>query len=188
MVWAVLNPAQNAALTELMEGQNSDRIVAILGGAMLDDSLRNALELRLRPAKSTNDKLFGIGGPLGNTGPKIDLAYQLYMFEKPMLDAMHGLTEIRNLFAHRLDMTFFDAGKKFTGAVAKLTLHEGRTHYPNPFRNRLESDHELEPTDSVRGKFFVNLQICLIWLMGDRHEHLPWSNAQLLPAKQLPGA
>jgi uncharacterized protein (DUF2336 family) len=42
MVWALLNQAQNVALNELLEGQQSDRIVAIIGGAMLDDSLRHA--------------------------------------------------------------------------------------------------------------------------------------------------
>ena len=104
MVWALLNQAQNVALNELIEGQKSDRIVAIVGGAMLDDSLRHAIEQRLRFAKDMNEKLFKVGGPLGNTAPKIDLGYQLYMFEKPMRNTMYGMTEIRNLFAHRLDM------------------------------------------------------------------------------------
>jgi hypothetical protein len=120
MVWALLNEPQNAALNELLHG--SDRVVAILGGAMLDDSLRFALEQRFRQGGNTNEKLFKIGGALGNTGPKIDLAYQLYMFDKPMREAMHGITEVRNFFAHKLDMTFDNTGKKFKEAVTKLAL------------------------------------------------------------------
>jgi hypothetical protein len=186
MVWAVLNAGQSAALTE-MGDLKTDRIVAILGGAMLDNSLRNAMEQRFREGGSTNEKLFRIGGALGNTGPKIDLAYQLYMFDKPMRKAMHGITDIRNFFAHRLDMKFSETEEKFTRAVADLTLHVGRTHYPTPFRD-LESAHKLEETDTARGKFLVNLQISLLWLMGDLHEHQPWSNAPLQAVSRPPGA
>jgi hypothetical protein len=183
MVWAVLNSVHGAALSGMMEGQSSDRIVAILGGGMLDNSLRYALEQRFRQTATTNEKLFRIGGPLGNTVPKVDLAYQLYIFEKPMRNAMHGIIEIRNLFAHQLDMTFSDKSEKFTRTVAKLVLHEGRTHYPTSVRE-WESADKLEPTDSVRGRFLVNLQICLLHLMNDEQQHLPWSNAPLISMKQ----
>jgi hypothetical protein len=84
MVWVTLNVEQSVALDELIQTQWSDRTVAILGGALLDDSIRQALELRLRAKDGKtdmNDKLFHIGGPLGNLQPKIDLGYQLYMLE-----------------------------------------------------------------------------------------------------------
>ena len=92
MVWAVLANDQIAALEELRNQQNSDRIVAILGGAMLDDSLRQTLEWRLRHSEGINSNL-DIGRPLGNLGPKIDLAYQLYVFERDTHDAFIGLSE-----------------------------------------------------------------------------------------------
>jgi hypothetical protein len=184
MVWALLNQAQNAALNELLEGQQSDRIVAIIGGAMLDDSLRHAIEQRFRFEKGVNDKLFKVGGPLGNTAPKIDLGYQLYMFEKPARNTMHGLTEIRNLFAHRLDMTFDDKGEKMKQAAAKIVLHEGRTHYPTPYED-VDSVHELEPTATLRDKFIVNLKLCLIELLRDHYRHVAWSNA-LMPEPVRP--
>jgi hypothetical protein len=66
MVWAILNEDQNTALREIVKFQ-SDRIAAILGGAMLDDSLRQTLEHRLRHDKDMNKKLFRVTGPLGNT-------------------------------------------------------------------------------------------------------------------------
>jgi hypothetical protein len=176
MVWALLNQAQNVALNELLEGQKSDRIVALLGGALVDDSLKVAIQQRLRFDKDMNEKLFKVGGPLGNTGPKIDLGYQLYMFEKPLRNTLYGLSEIRNMFAHRLDMTFSDKGEKLKVALAKLVLHEGRKVYPTPFENR-DSVHELEPTNTPRDKFFVNLKISLIELLRDHFRHVPWSNA-----------
>jgi hypothetical protein len=100
MVWSILNDAQNNALKEIVKSQ-SDRVAAILGGAMLDDSLQLSIKARLR-ASNLAERLFDIRGALGNLGPKIDLAYLLYIIGKDELQAMTGLAEIRNLFAHNL--------------------------------------------------------------------------------------
>ena len=144
MVWAILSDEQNTAVNELIRGQQSDRIVGILGGALLDNSLRQALELRLRAKDGNtdmNEKLFGVNGPLGNLQPKIDLGYQLYMLDKPYRNAMYGLAEIRNLFAHNLSMTFADTGTKMAIASAKLTLHEEKEFY----RSSIPGDKEQGP-------------------------------------------
>jgi hypothetical protein len=136
MVWAILNEDQASALAELTSLENSDRIVAILGGALLDDSVRRALESRLRAKDGNtdmNEKLFRVGGPLGNLQPKIiGLGYQLYMLDKPHRNLMYGLAEIRNLFAHNLSMTFSDTSEAMKKASAKLTLHDGKKFYPPP--------------------------------------------------------
>lgn len=178
MVWAVLNPDQNVALTELIEGQKSDRIVAIIGGAMLDDSLRQALELRLRPKDGEtdmNDLLFKPAGPLGNMVPKIQLAYQLWMLDKPARNTMSGIAQIRNMFAHNLSMTFDSTDPKIVEGFKKLVMHKGRTHYPSPIWDG-DTEHELETTETRRDVFIVNLQLVLLWLMGDHHKHQPWNN------------
>jgi hypothetical protein len=39
----------------MIETFQSDRIVAIIGGALLDDGLRRALELRFRPKDGKTD-------------------------------------------------------------------------------------------------------------------------------------
>lgn len=181
MTWAIGNPAQDAALKELIQNQYSDRVVGIVGGAILEDALKAAMISRFRDAAGhktdINEKLFRVGGPLGFFVPKIDLGYQLYMFDKPVRNAMYGIAEIRNLFAHQLDVTFESNNPKMLDAANKLTLHQGRTHYPNPIT---EKDHPetpiIEPTDTVRDKFFVNLRLCLLWLMGDDHRHQLWCN------------
>jgi hypothetical protein len=178
MVWAILDPVQNEALKELIYVQESDRIVAILGGALLDDSLRHVLEQRLRQKDGNtdiNEKLFRPGGPLGNLQPKIDLGYQLYMLDKEHRNAMYGLAEIRNLFAHNLAMKFSDAGEKMKTAVAKLRLHETRDSYPSPIASD-KNKYPIEPANSVKDKFIVNLKFCLLWLMIDLNKHHAFCN------------
>ena len=170
MVWAILNPDQSNALNEIVECK-SDQIAAILGAAMLDDSLRHALEYQLRPSTMTG-QLFKPNRALGNTAPKIDLAYLLYAIDKPMMRAMQGISEIRNRFAHNLSMSFGD--ESINEAFSKLTLHVGVTHYPHPFRS--EAHIEIEPCPTRLAQFIVNLKICLIHLMKDFQEHAPHSN------------
>jgi hypothetical protein len=182
MVWAVGNAAQNTALHELVESQASDRVVGIVGGAILEESLKEAMIMRLRsPAghsKDVNEKLFKVGGPLGNFQPKIDLGYQLYMFDKPTRTAMYGVAEIRNLFAHQLDMTFKSEDKKMVDASKKLILHQGRTYYPHPLSGK-DSPYQIERSATTRDKFFVNLKLCLLWLAGDYARHQPWCNTPI---------
>jgi hypothetical protein len=181
MVWAIGNAGQSAALQELIKSQNSDRIVAILGAAVLDDALKGAMESRFRCGEpgstDINQKLFRVTGPLGNLQPKIDVGYQLYMFEKPTRNAMYGIADIRNLFAHRLDMSFDSPDKAMADAAKKLRLHEGVTHYFNPAPASDVTIRTIDPADTVRDKFIVNLKLCLIWLAGDDYRHLPFSNA-----------
>jgi hypothetical protein len=171
MVWAVLGPKQNAALKELIDGQLSDRVVGIVGGAMLDDALRTVLEHRLR--ETSNRSLFMVNGALGNTGPKIDLAYRLYVFEKPMRETMHGISEIRNQMAHNLETSFEASEPKLLQAFEKLRSHKLVRHYPIPGD---EATFPLEPTRDHREIFFVNLKLALIQLMADMSKHLPWTN------------
>ena len=124
-------------------------------------SLRRALETRLRPHANTNRKLFGIGGGLGNLGPKIDIAFQLYMIDSQMRKAME-----------------FDAtSPAMTRAQKKLTLHEGKIFYPDHLGK--DSDQPLEPVSSNEDRFRVNLQLALIWLLDDYQKHMMWSNVPL---------
>jgi hypothetical protein len=123
MAWAMFNEAQRAPLLEIINSK-SPRVIAILGGAMLDESLRRTIEMRFRPHENTNKRLFSIGGGLGNLGPKIDLAFQLYMINSSMWKAMKGINDIRNELAHQLDTSFNSTRPKFVAALKKLTLHE----------------------------------------------------------------
>ena len=171
MAWAMFTKGQNAALIEIANS-DSPRVIAILGGAMLDESLRRALEFRFRQHENTNKKLFSINGGLGNLGSKIDLAFQLYMINSQMRKAMEGINEIRNEFAHQLDTSFDAETASMTRALKKLTLHEGKTRYPNT-----EQDIELVVTNEDR--FRINLQLALLWLFDDNQKHVIWSNTPI---------
>lgn len=142
---------------------------------MLDDALRKALEERFRPKDGNtdmNDKLFRIGGPLGNVGPKVDLAYQLYMLDKNARNTMHGISEVRNFFAHNLRMSFHSASDKLSKSLDKLSLHKDKIKYPHPF-TRKDSEFDIEPITSRKELFITNLKLCLILLMMDRDTHVP---------------
>lgn len=171
MVWAVLNEKQNRALRELIDGQISDRIVGIVGGAMLDDALRTILEMRLR--ETTDESLFRVNGALGSTAPKIELAYRLYVFDKPMRQTMHGIVEIRNQMAHLLETSFNSEDNGLTAAFGKLRAHEGLTHFPLPGDPHT---FRLDPHDTRRDLFFLSLKLALFALMSDTPKHLPNSN------------
>ncbi len=175
MVWAILNPEQNAALTEIVETQ-SDRVAAILGGAMLDDSLRRALEHRLRDHPDINDKLFRVTGALGNTAPKIDIAFLLYMFEKPFRNTMYGISEIRNCFAHNMSLKLDDDYKRLSDAFSKMTVHLNQKYYTLP-NGIIDTTLPVEQITSRRVHYIVSLKMCLIALMADFNRHQPHSCA-----------
>lgn len=177
MVWAVLGEDHSKAIEEII-ASDSDRIIAVVGGAMLDHALRWTLEERLRQYKDINEKLFGPRGPLGNLGPKIDLAFQLYVFPKHVRNSLYGLSEVRNFFAHHLNASFDSEDKYIAKAFKKLTLHENRSHYPHP-ATRTDSEFVIEPTVNNRDIFLVNLKVGLIFLMADRLSHALYTNTPL---------
>ncbi len=67
MVWAILGEPQSEAIKEILESR-SDRIIAIVGGAILDETLKRTLEERLRNDRNISNKSFKLTGPLGNPG------------------------------------------------------------------------------------------------------------------------
>ena len=177
MVWAILGEDQSKAIREIV-ASDSDRIIAVVGGAMLDHTLQQTLIERLRQDKNMNKKLFKPNGPLGNLGPKIDLAYQLYMFEKHVRNSLYGISEIRNFFAHHLDASFASEDRAVTTAVGKLELHKNRSHYPNP-HTRIDSQYEIESIANNRDLFLVNLKVGLLFPMADRLNHILYTNTPL---------
>jgi hypothetical protein len=159
----------------------SDRITAVVGGAMLDMECRRTLEVRLRQDKDMSDKLFKSGGSLFNLDPKITLLYQLYAMDRPCRTAMFGLATIRNVFAHQLDANFNSSDKKMMDAFKNLTLHEGHQYYPN-YETGADSANPIEPVTSNRARFISNLKLAVLWLMIDRRSHKMWSNTPVSPS------
>lgn len=176
MTWLALGPQHGKAIEELVHS-DSQRIVAVVGGALLDNNLRAAIESRMRPDKDRRRRLFGPNGPMG-TQNKATLAYLLGMYDENCLKAIEAIYDIRNLFAHNLEMTFnFIGDTRMSDAFSKLTLHQMFTHYPHPFiRAAGATSEQLEEITDLKTQFIVNLKLVLVILFKDKERHLEGSN------------
>lgn len=176
MTWAYFGDEHLRAIGELITTP-SHRIIAIVGGALLDDTLRRTLAERLRDDKKMRDKLLGVNRPIGNPGPKNDLLFMLEAYDRHVWKAIDGINTTRNFFAHHLDASFDATAEEFVTAMNKLKLHEYRKHYPHHLYDE-DSTNKIESVRNNRIKFVVNLKLCLIALMHDRVSHETWSNRQ----------
>jgi hypothetical protein len=178
MVWAIFPGNKNEqAVIELVTA-GSERVTAVVGGALLEQAVDRTLRERLLNVPELVNALLLVDRPLGNMGPKIDLLRLLGAFDERTRKAMKGIARVRNFFAHHLDASFRSQNKEFTKAVRLLTLHENRTHYPHHLFGT-DSDIPIEPIGSEREQFVVNLKLSLIALMRDRIGHVPYSNQML---------
>jgi hypothetical protein len=91
----------------------TDRGAAIIGCAILDDFLAEAIEARLILTTSTKERLFNHekNGPLADFSSKINLANALGILTAKMRDDMHQIRRIRNRFAHRAEPLKFSDPK-----------------------------------------------------------------------------
>lgn len=78
----------------------TDRGVAIIGVAWVEEELQAAIESFLEKDKKAWGRLFGRSGALSTLSAKIDLAHLLGMCSKAITSDLHILREIRNEFAH----------------------------------------------------------------------------------------
>lgn len=174
MTWAIFSDAQVRAIGEMLSTESS-RTTAIVGGALLDDTLQRTLAERLRDHRNMRDKLLGMNRPMGNAAPKNDLLYMLRAYDRPLWNAIDGIIIIRNFFAHHLDASFDSTDNKFVAAMNKLQLHEYRKYYPHHLYDE-DSTSPIEPVINNRVKFVTNLKLCLLALMRDRVSHELWTN------------
>jgi hypothetical protein len=178
MAWAVFpGDEHERAVIELVTA-GSERVAAIVGGALLEKALDQTLRERLLNLPELVDSLLRFDRPLGNMGPKIDLLRLLGAFDARTHKAMKGIARVRNFFAHRLDASFSSQDKDFTKAMGQLSLHQNRTHYPHHLFGS-DSEIAIELISSERERFVVNLKLSLIALMRDRIGHVPYSNQPL---------
>jgi hypothetical protein len=188
-MWAIFPGNKHTrAVIELMTAtlpdQGSERVVAIVGGSLLEDAVETTLRERLLDNKGLVDSLLDFDKPLGNTGPQINLLHLLGAFNEKTRSALQGITRIRNYFAHYMDASFNSSDKYFTDSLKRLTLHENRTHYPHHLFGP-DSDVLIEPVTTEQERFIVNLKLALLILMRDRISHQPYSNCVLTDAQLL---
>ena len=86
--------------------RSPDRVTAIVGGAMLDQQLQNALVRRFCYSKGTQKSFFE--GAANETSAKIQLAYLLQIISEEARDNLVAINTIRNRFTQRLSIRSFD--------------------------------------------------------------------------------
>lgn len=87
---------------------DSNRAVAVVWPAIVENRLTDAIRASLRPDKKVADEMFSPSGALGAFGQKIRLGYMLGLYESDLRDDLTQLSKIRNAFAHRVDITSFE--------------------------------------------------------------------------------
>jgi hypothetical protein len=128
VTWAVFRKEHNQAIVTLVMS-DTPHATAILGGALLEETLTKTLAKRLRNDGDGLNKLTKPGGPMGFAVPKIDMLYMLQAIDRTTRNGLQGLAEVRNYFAHNIDATFDSQNQKMVEAMAKLKMHDGLTHF-----------------------------------------------------------
>ena len=93
--------ARMQALVEEMTEQ-SDRGVAIVGSAWVEEALYVTLEAFLHPESKAWKRLFEGNGPLATFSAKIDLLHVLGLISEIVRADLHAIREVRNEFAHQI--------------------------------------------------------------------------------------
>lgn len=123
MVWSIL-PEEKAAFLELRHG--SDRAAGIVAGSMVEIRLTAALKSCLHQDDKITKQFFKIGGPVGQLGPKADLAYLTGLISRDCYRDIVFMKDVRNAFAHQLEVTEFK-DQPIRDWVANLKLVERHT-------------------------------------------------------------
>jgi hypothetical protein len=108
MAWTIRDAKREKAIIDRID-QGDDRSAAILAASFLEDRLQKAILARLVHDKVVIGEMFKGYGPLATFRAKIDLAFLMSIIGAPMRQHLHRIREIRNRFAHRLDVHHFEA-------------------------------------------------------------------------------
>lgn len=86
----------------------TDRAAAICGGAYVERALEQALRYHLHYDPDQHDKVFRVSGFLGTFDAKIRTAYLSMMIGLEFFNDLLIIKDIRNRFAHQLDVKSFN--------------------------------------------------------------------------------
>ncbi|SIO60682.1 hypothetical protein SAMN05444166_6485 [Singulisphaera sp. GP187] len=101
----------------------SDRAVALIVTAWLDDALSEMIKSRLVKDKRVIDEVFRFDSALGTFSSRIKLAYLMRRFSKTVYDNLQTIRTIRNGFAHsRENLQFVNV--TISSSCEKLCLKE----------------------------------------------------------------
>lgn len=87
---------------------DSNRAVAVVWPAIVENRLTDLLRLALVPEPKEFRELFDPGKAIGNFGTKIRLAYLCGLIDKSTCNDLRLLAKIRNKFAHEVNVKDFE--------------------------------------------------------------------------------
>jgi hypothetical protein len=93
---------------KIFEDGESDRSIVLVMGSLVETCLERALKHRLRKDAKLSNELFNFSGPLGTFSSKIKIAYMMGMISEIAYKDLITYKDIRNKFAHTIDMIDFD--------------------------------------------------------------------------------
>jgi len=99
-------------------GKESDRGLVVLGGARLDEMLREILLAALRPYPKQAKKKCLLDGELQGYGSRIKACYELGFIDLETMAVLEEMGHIRNRFAHDAKCTL--EGERFELKVNKI--------------------------------------------------------------------
>lgn len=159
----VLTTDEGEVLDELRT-QASDRGLAVLGGAMIDDMLKASLtwswlsgekDASIRAARK---RLIGDGGSALTFSTKIELAYVTGLVGSTVYSDLGRLRDIRNDFSHWVETK--DNQRNVVGVTFELTDFKNRcAHFKLVDRFKVIYNGEYLATDTARDRY---LGTCMI--------------------------
>jgi hypothetical protein len=86
---------------------DSDRAAGLVAAAMVENRLEAAIRFMTHADKKIEERMFHSSGPLGSFSAKIDLGFMIGIYGDLPLQELITIEDIRNRFAHRLDINSF---------------------------------------------------------------------------------
>lgn len=116
--------------TRMFRDEESDRALAVVGGAFLDSVLENILIEFLIDDEKEVGELLRYDQPMGTFGGRVRAAYCLGLLREAIFDDLRIVGRIRNKFAHDLSASFED--KQIRSWCAALRWHREAYMQPPP--------------------------------------------------------
>jgi DNA-binding MltR family transcriptional regulator len=117
---------------------SSDRAMAIVVGALIENHLTALLRLLMRRDEAIASEMFRPTGPLGPFGTKIRIAYMLRTVSLEAYEDLIKFSKIRNKFGHDLSVIFFDDAQ-ISAWVRQMHLYTSSKSQPARMRPQRQS-------------------------------------------------
>lgn len=142
------------AMKELREG--SDRAVAIVGATLVETMLKDALLVHLNRNETLTNDLFKTTGALGPFATKIHIGFLVGLFGETAYKDLLWMKDIRNAFAHKIDVTDFKS-QRMKNLAENFKLCDR-------YSADIETDRDPNPTLGTKPKDFM------CWVYIDRRD------------------